>query len=261
MSIHSGMDVALNDSMKNVRHTQAAASRRGDEDSMERPNEAEKVPVRVEIHVHTWYSFDSNARLEQIEQRAEELGLDCVAVTDHDSIEGALRLRSRGNMGIVIGEEISTRFGDIIGLFLNERIEPGLSPEETIAAIRGQGGLVYIPHPFDRQRKTRLFKAALEQCIDGIDILEVWNGRTRLEEDNVRAARFAEEHSLLPAVGTDAHRPGEMGRANMIMNPFEDAAGFMQALREATPEMNTERPLDSFRKGIARLFNRTPPGE
>lgn len=228
---------------------------------MDRPDEQNEGLVRVEMHVHTWYSFDSKMQLEQIEQLAAERGINRIAITDHDTIEGALRLKERGNIEIIIGEEVSTRFGDVIGLFLEEKIESGLSAEETIAAIRSQGGLVYIPHPFDRQRKTRLFRAALDQCVGEIDILEVWNGRTRLDEDNVRAARYAEANHLLPAVGTDAHLPREIGRAGMIMDSFRDAESFMRSLSRATPEMNLEGPLGSFRNGIARLFQRTPRGE
>lgn len=216
--------------------------------------------MRVELHVHTWYSFDSKARLEQIERKALETATDYIAITDHDTIEGALRLRSRGKIDVIVGEEISSRFGDIIGLFLEEKIEPDLSPEETIHRVHAQGGLVYIPHPFDRNRKTRLFRAALDQCVDGIDVLEVWNGRTRMEEDNVRAARYAEEHALLPAVGTDAHLPREIGRASMIMNDFSDARGFLHSLSRSTPELNLDKPLDSFRRGISRLFSRSPRG-
>ncbi len=217
--------------------------------------------VRVELHVHTWYSFDSKTQLEQIEERVEECGIDYLAVTDHDTIEGALRLRRRGNIGVIVGEEISTRFGDVIGLFLEERVEPGLEPEETIEAIRNQGGIVYIPHPFDRRRSTRLYRAALDQCVRDVNILEVWNGRTRNDEDNILAARYAEEHRLLPAVGTDAHHPGEMGRASMMMEPFDNAVSFLDSLGSAVPEMNIERPLDSFRKGIARLFRKSPDEE
>ncbi len=212
--------------------------------------------VRVELHVHTWYSSDSKMPLEKIEERSVECALDHVAITDHDTVEGAERLRERGKTGIIVGEEISTSFGDVIGLFLDEPIEAGLAPEETVARIHAQGGLVFIPHPFDRRRKSRLFRAALDQCIDAVDILEVWNGRTRMAEDNLRAARYAEEHGLVPAVGTDAHHPREMGRAVMEMKPFHDARSFLESLRSAVPAMNVERPVDALRKGIARLFQR-----
>lgn len=196
---------------------------------MNREKTSEKVCV--EIHMHSCFSFDSSTSLDDLERIGEEQGVDCYALTDHDTIEGALRLRDRGKVDVIMGEEISTAFGDVIGLFLEEAVPPGLSPEETIDAIHGQGGLVYIPHPFDRKRKTRLFREAITRCIDRIDLFEVWNGRTRHDEDNRRAARFAKEHGLATAVGSDAHKPAELGRAKMEIDRFGSAAGFLGAVR------------------------------
>lgn len=186
----------------------------------------------VEFHIHTSYSPDSKTEIAELEECALSMGTECLAITDHDTIEGALALRDRGRISVIVGEEVTSELGDIIGLFLTERVPPGLSPADTIARIRDQGGLVYIPHPFDRRRRSRLFRPALEEHVKDVDIVEVWNGRTRFEEDNERGLRFAEEHGKLIAYGSDAHLLKELGKARMEMAPFHDASGFLDALRE-----------------------------
>ncbi|NNE09327.1 MAG: PHP domain-containing protein [Gemmatimonadetes bacterium] len=203
----------------------------------------------VEFHVHTSYSPDSKTDVAELEEHALSMGTECLAITDHDSIEGAVALRDRGRIAVIVGEEVTSELGDIIGLFLTERVPPGLSPAETIARIHDQGGLVYIPHPFDRRRRSRLFRPALEEHAADIDIIEAWNGRTRFEEDNERGLRFAEEHGKPVAYGSDAHLLKELGRARMEMAPFHDAPGFLDSLRDASR-------LGNDKSMMARLWNK-----
>ncbi len=212
--------------------------------------------VLIEVHLHTKYSMDSRSELEEIEDRALTCGRDWLAVTDHDTIAGATRLRDRGRIPIVVGEEVSTSLGDVIGLFLKEEIEPGYSPEETMMAIKEQGGLVYIPHPFDRQRRTRLFKEALDNLIGFIDIIEVWNGKTRYVEDNDKAAAYAADHGVVACAGSDAHRVLELGRSAMEVNSFETASEFLDALRCGRQVLEQMTPLKTFRKRMNGMFGR-----
>lgn len=217
--------------------------------------------VRVELHVHTDRSDDAVSSYADLEEAAERSGVRFYAITDHDTIEGALALRDRGKTGVIVGEEVTTALGDVIGLFLRERVPPGLSPEETMDRIHEQGGLVYVPHPFDRKRKTRLFREAVERCAPRIDILEVRNGRTPHEEDNARAAAFAAEKGIAGAFGSDAHTPRELGAIYHEVPAFETAADFLRAIREGRAVGSGRRArrgpdlggiLESIRKRGAR---------
>jgi predicted metal-dependent phosphoesterase TrpH len=189
----------------------------------------------VELHVHTTFSDDAVNTFEDLETAAVEHGTHLFAITDHDTIEGALRLRDRGRVGVIVGEEVTTALGDVIGLFLAERIPPGLAPEETMDRIHAQGGLVYVPHPFDRKRRTRLFRVAIERCTGRTDLFEVVNGRTPHVEDEERAAAHAAAHGLVPACGADAHEPGELGAIFHDLPPFETAADFLRSMRAGRP--------------------------
>ncbi|MFH1277664.1 MAG: PHP domain-containing protein [Candidatus Eisenbacteria bacterium] len=218
------------------------------------------VILRVELHMHTRWSDDSGNNLEDIERIAAERDVDVFAVTDHDTIEGALRLRDRKEVKVIVGEEISTAFGDVIGLFLERPVPPGLSPEETMEAIHEQGGLVYIPHPFDRKRKTRLFKEAIDRCSGLIDLFEVWNGRVLHEEDNVRAARYGEEWGLVPVFGSDAHLPPELGRVLMEIGPYDSPAEFLDRVRGGRPILPGPERRGNLRDRLRGLFGGDDPG-
>ncbi|MFH1680212.1 MAG: PHP-associated domain-containing protein [Candidatus Eisenbacteria bacterium] len=206
--------------------------------------------VRVEIHVHTDVSDDSGNTFGDLERAASEKKIDAYAITDHDTLEGALHLRDRGRVSVIVGEEVTTSLGDVIGLFLETIVPPGLSPEETMDAIHEQGGLVYVPHPFDRKRKSRLFREAIERCVPRIDLFEVRNGRTPHESDNERAAAFAGETGLLAACGSDAHLPFELGRIFHEVPPFDSPSGFLRSIRAGRAVV----PAASARSVGARLF-------
>ncbi len=187
---------------------------------------------RVDLHIHTCYSPDSLTRLEEVIAAALKCGLGALAVTDHDAMEGALALSRIAPFPVVVGEEIDTGEGEITGLFLNEFIPPGLGPERTVNTIRAQGGLVYVPHPFDRQRRP-LGESGLFSVLAHIDVIEVLNARVRKPEFNNQAARFAREHGLPGGAGSDAHTPGEIGQAYVEMDPFVDRDSFMASIARA----------------------------
>ena len=188
--------------------------------------------LRVDMHVHSEYSPDSHSALRSLANAASAAGLDVVCLTDHDTVEGALRLREMDvSFRVVVGEEVYSRDGEIIGLFLERAVLPGLTAEETIARIHDQGGVAYVPHPFSRNRLRHLRRDALERVAPLVDALEVFNAREVLAGDNRRALAFAREHKLPGGAGSDAHRPSEVGRAYVEVPPFGTAEEFVAALR------------------------------
>lgn len=204
--------------------------------------EAERV--RVDLHTHTHFSPDSNARIDDIIAAVRRRNLTAIAVTDHNRIEGALRLRDLAPFDVIVGEEIKTTEGEIIGLFLEQLVPARLSPEETIVRIREQGGVVYVPHPFDRVRRaSALRRKALVRLKDQIDALEVINSRVTLPWDNWQAERFCRKHGLLRGAGSDAHLPREIGQAWVELAPFADAQGFLAGLREGRAVGRLSTPL------------------
>jgi predicted metal-dependent phosphoesterase TrpH len=191
--------------------------------------------VRVDCQLHTVWSGDSTTTLEQLASRVVAVGLDVVCITDHHTIEGARRAAERGiGARVVVGEEVRTRSGELIGLFLSERIPYVLAAEEVATRIRHQGGLVYAPHPFDRHRRgvgeRGLADLAAGRCLD---VVEVFNAKTREAGDNERAAAAARRLGLPAGAGSDAHDPEGLGAAYLEMPDFDGPAGFLASLRSA----------------------------
>ncbi len=189
--------------------------------------------MKVDLHVHTHHSLDSLARPEELVHWMARRGLGAMAITDHNAIQGAWETAALAPGAIIIGEEIRTSRGEIIGLFLQEYVPPGLSPRETIERIHQQGGLVYVPHPADRLRGSALAAEALEAVLPQVDLLEGYNARVLCGCANRRAVALAREQGLLVGAGSDAHRAADVGRAYVEMPPFGDAPSFLVALAEA----------------------------
>ena len=187
--------------------------------------------MRIDLHTHTLYSHDSELPLDVAVRGWQREGIDCVAVTDHNTIAGALALREWAPLRVIVANEVRTREGEIIGLFLQDDIPRGLTPEATVRRIRAQGGLVMIPHPFDRFRRSRLAEQALMRILSEVDIIEVFNARTAFGWDNRRAERFAMAHGLTQAAGSDSHTAHELGRAYVEMADFTTPQEFLTALR------------------------------
>jgi predicted metal-dependent phosphoesterase TrpH len=189
--------------------------------------------IKIDMHIHTSYSSDSLLPIDDLLETCDRKGIDCVAVTDHDTAEGALRLHELAPSKIIVGEEIHTTSGEIIGLFLKENIQPRLSPMETVQRIKDQGGLVYLSHPFDSMRAAVLGKEALDKIWEKIDIVEVFNSRNTFPWSNSKASKFASEKGVLPGAGSDAHTRYEVGRAYVMMEQFSSAADFLSKLAKA----------------------------
>lgn len=193
--------------------------------------------LSMEMHLHTQYSIDSYLKLDTIIKVCQKKGINAVAVTDHGTIEGAEGLREKiekknAKIKVITGEEIFTSKGEVIGLFLKERIPYSLSPEETIRRIKKQGGLVYIPHPFIPFMANCLGKE-LYQFSKEIDIIEVFNARTMFGAGLRKARQFAQDNSIETVVGSDAHTHFEIGNACMELEDFNEPQEFLRNLRGA----------------------------
>jgi predicted metal-dependent phosphoesterase TrpH len=190
--------------------------------------------VRVDCHLHTVASGDAVTTLEQLARRVAETGLDVVCITDHNVTSAALTAAAVGiGARVIVGEEIRTADGDVIGLFLAERIPYVLPTAEVAGLIREQGALVYLPHPFDPRRGS-LGAAADRLCADGLaDIVEVFNAKVRDQELNAQAGALAARWSLPGGAGSDAHDPPGVGAAYLEMPDFDGPAGFLLSLSSA----------------------------
>jgi len=153
-------------------------------------------------------------------------------LTDHDTIDGALALRAQEPDGVVVGQEVTTTEGELIGLFLEQAIPARLPPDEVVRRIRAQGGLVYLQHPYDAWRR-RLRETAVERLAGEIDVVEVFNGRSP-DEANRRAEELCATLRAAAGAGSDAHTLAEIGSAYVEMEAFRGAADFLVKLRDAT---------------------------
>jgi predicted metal-dependent phosphoesterase TrpH len=188
--------------------------------------------VRVDLHSHTMWSGDSTTMPDELATSIVESGIDVLCITDHNAIAGAVELADRLPCRVVVGEELRTAAGEVIGLFLTERVPSGVGHVEAARAIRGQGGLVYVPHPFDPMRRNLSEPALRELAELGlIDAIEVHNSKTSLASLNRRAREFAAEFGLAAGAGSDAHVPDAIGSAFVEMPDFSTAAEFLTALR------------------------------
>ena len=202
--------------------------------------------VRVDLHSHTMWSGDSTTTPDELDQAVAESGLDVVCITDHNAIKGAQQLAGTLGCRVIVGEELRTHAGEIIGLFLEERVPFGVPPREAAARIREQGGVVYIPHPFDPMRRNLAEPTLVDLAETGlVDAIEVFNAKTSLSHLNERAAQFAARYGLAAGAGSDAHVPDALGAAYVEMPDFDGPREFLEALRSAVVvghHFDTPRP-------------------
>ena len=196
---------------------------------------ADRPFILADLHMHTDHSHDCSVPVADLLDYAEAQGLGAIAITDHNVFSGAqeaLQLARDRKLMVIPGEEIKTEKGEVIGLFLEEQIERGLPMADTIAAIREQGGVVYLPHPFDRLH-TIPDAPTLHRHLSEIDVFEVYNARLLFEGFNDEALRFARKYNLTMAAGSDAHVLQGVGTGLVRMRAFENAAQFLISLRSA----------------------------
>ncbi len=193
--------------------------------------------IEVDLHMHTDHSGDCATPVEVLLQTARDRGLGAIAITDHNEVSGALEARriaaGMDDIKVIVAEEVKTaEQGEVIGLFLEEKIPKGLTMAETIAAIRAQGGLVYVPHPFDRFHSVPDYEHLIE-IVEEIDILEVFNPRVAVTAFNEEAERFARKYRIVPGAGSDSHVAQGLGSVRVRIHDFDGPAEFLEAMRDA----------------------------
>ena len=197
--------------------------------------------MKLEVHVHTRYSKDSLLSLSILYFRCRIKNIKWIAITEHNNIDGGIAFKKycekRGNkVNVIIGEEIFTNAGEIIGLYLKEKIPPQMSVEDTIRAIKSQNGVVYVPHPFDEKRKKTVLKyEEIEKNKEQIDCIEIHNGRNVKKDYSIKQEKIAENNNLLAVVGSDAHTWIEIGRNYLIVDHAPvNSIEFVNAIQDAT---------------------------
>ncbi len=195
---------------------------------------AKRRRIDVDLHMHTDHSYDCATPVEVLLATAKARGLGAIAVTDHNEISGALEAQAKASgIKVIVGEEVKTADqGEVIGLFLSERIPKGMTLQETIAEIKRQGGIVYVPHPFDRMHAVPDYEH-LMTVLDDVDAIEVFNPRVAIHEFNAEAARFAAKYRIPAGAGSDAHVAQGLGSVRIRMPDFDGPQEFLEALREA----------------------------
>jgi predicted metal-dependent phosphoesterase TrpH len=212
------------------------------------------------MHTHCEASPDSRTPIAEQARGVRAARIDIVCATDHNTIDGALRLRELADgFRVIIGEEVSTRDGEIIGLFLERAVPRDLTGEETIARIHDQGGIVVVPHPFSINRRYRMRRASLDRLRSQIDALEIFNAREAVFLNNRSAAAYAKEHDIAGTAGSDAHRASEIGRAYVEMPDFAGRGDFLTSLRQGVAHgrlsgggVHVFTRYDRFRKWLGR---------
>jgi len=195
---------------------------------------ASRPLIDVDLHMHTDHSSDCATPVEALLGEAKARGLGAIAVTDHNEISGALEAREKADgIKVIVGEEVKTTDqGEVIGLFIEEKIPRGGTLQEVIAEIKRQGGLVYVPHPFDRLHAVPDYPHLLD-VLEDVDAIEVFNPRVAISSFNEEAVRFAEKYRIVCGAGSDAHVTAGLGSVRIRMRDFDGPQEFLESLRDA----------------------------
>jgi hypothetical protein len=214
--------------------------------------------IDVDLHMHTDHSPDCATPVEVLLATAKEQGLGAIAITDHNEISGALEALAKADgIKVIVAEEIKTATqGEVIGLFLQERIPRGLGLAETVAEIRRQGGLVYVPHPFDRMHVVPGYEHLLA-ILDEIDAIEIFNPRVAIGSFNEEAVRFAGKYRLTAGAGSDSHVAAGLGSVRVRMRDFDGPEEFLESLRDA--EIHTKPTSLLYVQALKFLETRATP--
>ena len=209
----------------------------------------------LDLHTHSSASPDGGLRLEDYARMLQTGPLTHIAITDHNRIDFAVTAHERLGDGIIVGEEIKTTEGEIIGLFLREPVAAGLSAAETAARIHSQGGIVYIPHPFETIR-SGVSPAVLDHIAGRVDIIETYNGRALLRQKNRRAEAWAQQHHCPGAASSDAHGRAGWGRTYSAIGNKPTARTLAQALQTASYRHTTVGLRGALYPSLNRLGKR-----
>ncbi len=189
--------------------------------------------LKCVFHIHTEYSNDSYSRIGNIINICKNHGINCIFPTDHNTIKGSVELKKHADFKVIVGSEIKTKQGEIIGLFLEEEIPKGLSIDETIKLIREQGGITVLPHPYGSFRLAAMSEFNLLGVLDDIDIIEVFNARNLFRSQNRRALELAEKYEKTQIIGNDAHFTYEVNGTHFTMKDFDTKEEFLKNLSVA----------------------------
>jgi hypothetical protein len=227
---------AVGDQLEEIYERVAARRQDPRGDAAVRRRISRRRQIGVDLHMHTDHSPDCATPVRTLLETARDQGLGAIAITDHNVVSGALEAREIADevgIKVIVAEEVKTaEQGEVIGLFIEEKIERGMTMAETIAEIRRQGGLVYVPHPFDRLHSVPDYEHLLDM-VDEIDILEVFNPRVTLTAFNEEAERFATKYRIVPGAGSDSHVAQGLGSVMIRVHDFDGPAEFLEAMRDA----------------------------
>jgi predicted metal-dependent phosphoesterase TrpH len=214
------------------------------------------VMIKIDLHIHTIRSHDAVTLPEEVIEAVRRRGLDMVAITDHNHLDGALALREMAPDMIIVGEEIRTTAGELIAYFLEEWVPPGLPLQETIERLRAQNAFISVPHPFDRLRRGLMCAVQPSEVLDNVDALEVFNARCVFSADNDRALTLASSQGLLMTAGSDAHIAWEIGQAYVEMPPFADREEFAASLAQGRVVGRLTHPAIHLTSTLSKLLTR-----
>jgi predicted metal-dependent phosphoesterase TrpH len=209
--------------------------------------------IKADLHVHTEYSIDSTSSLEKIVDHCLRIGINCLAIADHNTIAGALRLKEIAPFKVIVAEEILTSGGEVIGMFLKDEIPGKLTIEDTIAQIKAQKGIVCIPHPYDNFRLSASRNITFESIMPYVDIVEIYNSRSFLLNNSIKSKKLADRYNKPGSAGSDAHIASEIGRAYVEMEDFSDIESFLAALANGRAIGHKTNPFIHFASSWARL--------
>ena len=214
------------------------------------------ILVRVEFHCHTIYSKDSLSRPEDLIEICRRRGIDRLAVTDHNTLAGALQAHRLDPERVIMGEEIMTEKGELLAFFVQEEIPKGLPPLEAIRRLRQQDAFISVSHPFDSARNGAWTLANLLEIAPLVDAVETFNSRCAGPQPNQQARAFAAQHHLPGTVGSDAHTLWEVGRATLLVEQFKDAGELRRSIQQAQARLLPSPFWVHFASTYARIYKR-----
>jgi predicted metal-dependent phosphoesterase TrpH len=209
--------------------------------------------LKADFHIHSQFSGDCSTTLEQIIQTCQKKSINCIALTDHNEVEGALRLQKIAPFYVIVGEEILTTSGEIMGLFLTQKIPRDLAIDEVIKRVKDQGGLLCAQHPFDKFRSDALQADVMEKIKDRLDMVEIFNARTPLKRTSEMAGQFAREHNFPATAGSDAHAAYEIGNGYVELPEFKGRDDFLAALAQGKVFGQRASPLTRISSMWSRI--------
>jgi predicted metal-dependent phosphoesterase TrpH len=209
--------------------------------------------LKADLHVHSNYSYDCLNKPKDIIGRCLDTGINCIAIADHGTAEGALILQKSAPFKVIAAEEVMTQYGEVMGMFLKETIPNKIPFAEAVSRIREQDGLVCIPHPFDKPNRHGLGGKMLEKYIEDIDIIEVFNARSPLPWFSQTSLAFADKHRKAKSAGSDAHTIIEIGSTYVEMPEFKDKKDFLNALNKGEIHGRMTNPFILLGSSWARI--------